>query len=78
VTDSPAIIEPIFHYRTLDVTPSTDVTASTDVTPSTANHHTVTRLTGLLLIALLVCGLSNCGQKGPLQRPDQSNYTIVN
>jgi len=28
----------------------------------------------LTLIILLCCGLLGCGQKGPLQRPDQSAF----
>ncbi|MCB1665679.1 MAG: lipoprotein [Pseudomonadales bacterium] len=28
----------------------------------------------LVLIVLLSCGLIGCGQKGPLQRPDQTAF----
>ncbi|MGB4248176.1 MAG: lipoprotein [Pseudohongiellaceae bacterium] len=31
----------------------------------------------LLLIVLLACALYSCGQKGPLQRPDQTSMTDI-
>jgi hypothetical protein len=36
---------------------------------------TVTNSLRLTLMLFLCCGLLSCGQKGPLQRPDQSAFT---
>jgi hypothetical protein len=36
----------------------------------------VTHSLRLTLILLLCCGLAACGQKGPLQRPDQSTFAV--